>query len=177
MILAQSGASPHIDDPPGVARVTRAPSPTAISRCAGAAPLRARRNSRTGAGPALRITPPHSRRNTPQTGQFGFRFAIQLESLSTQKCGQLRMWRSGSASPCQGEGREFESRHPLECIGIGPCVRFQFVWYEPNWWIGREARQRPAKPLTRVRIPYPPPFSVHILRVRSSQKLGRLAQR
>src|SRR5690606_21823059 len=25
-----------------------------------------------------------------------------------------RMWRSGSASPCQGEGREFESRHPLE---------------------------------------------------------------
>ncbi len=28
---------------------------------------------------------------------------------------QVRMWRSGSASPCQGEGREFESRHPLEC--------------------------------------------------------------
>jgi hypothetical protein len=26
----------------------------------------------------------------------------------------MRMWRSGSASPCQGEGREFESRHPLE---------------------------------------------------------------
>jgi hypothetical protein len=25
----------------------------------------------------------------------------------------MRMWRSGSASPCQGEGREFESRHPL----------------------------------------------------------------
>jgi hypothetical protein len=28
--------------------------------------------------------------------------------------GGMRMWRSGSASPCQGEGREFESRHPLE---------------------------------------------------------------
>ena len=27
---------------------------------------------------------------------------------------KMRMWRSGSASPCQGEGREFESRHPLE---------------------------------------------------------------
>jgi hypothetical protein len=25
----------------------------------------------------------------------------------------MRMWRSGSASPCQGEGRGFESRHPL----------------------------------------------------------------
>ena len=24
------------------------------------------------------------------------------------------------------------------------------------WWVGREARQRPAKPYTRVRIPYPP---------------------
>ncbi len=24
------------------------------------------------------------------------------------------MWRSGSASPCQGEGREFKSRHPLK---------------------------------------------------------------
>ena len=23
-------------------------------------------------------------------------------------------------------------------------------------WVGREARQRPAKPYTRVRIPYPP---------------------
>lgn len=32
----------------------------------------------------------------------------------------MRMWRSGSASPCQGEGREFESRHPLEC---GPAER------------------------------------------------------
>jgi hypothetical protein len=28
---------------------------------------------------------------------------------------------------------------------------------EPKRWIGREARQRPAKPYTRVRIPYPPP--------------------
>ena len=26
----------------------------------------------------------------------------------------MRMWLSGRASPCQGEGREFESRHPLQ---------------------------------------------------------------
>ena len=38
----------------------------------------------------------------------------RLQFQSTQKCEQMRMWRSGSASPCQGEGREFESRHPLE---------------------------------------------------------------
>ena len=50
---------------------------------------------------------------------------------------------AGSASPCQGEGRGFESRRPLE---------------RPRgfWWSGREARQRPAKPSTRVRIPSPP---------------------
>ena len=29
------------------------------------------------------------------------------------------MWLSGRASPCQGEGREFESRHPL-AVGVSP---------------------------------------------------------
>ena len=36
----------------------------------------------------------------------------------------MRMWRSGSASPCQGEGREFESRHPLgeaSKLEVWPC--------------------------------------------------------
>src|SRR5262249_31343860 len=49
--------------------------------------------------------------------------------------------------PCQGEGRGFESRHPLEgASGINP----------PRW-SGRVVRQRPAKPCTRVRFPSPPP--------------------
>jgi hypothetical protein len=31
----------------------------------------------------------------------------------------------GSASPCQGEGRGFESRHPLEgCSGVNPMVEW-----------------------------------------------------
>ena len=55
----------------------------------------------------------------------------------------------GSASPCQGEGRGFESRRPL---GRGSG----FLTCGPSWWDGREARQRPAKPCTRVRIPFPP---------------------
>ena len=50
-----------------------------------------------------------------------YRYSLQ----STQKCAQLRMWRSGSASPCQGEGREFESRHPLELNR--PKGRFSLV--------------------------------------------------
>ena len=31
------------------------------------------------------------------------------------------MWRSGSAQPCQGWGREFESRHPLSGA-FSPCT-------------------------------------------------------
>jgi hypothetical protein len=53
----------------------------------------------------------------------------------------------GSASPCQGEGRGFESRHPL-----GRCN-----WHQSQRWSGRVVRQRPAKPCTRVRFPSPPP--------------------
>ena len=30
----------------------------------------------------------------------------------------LRKWLSGRASPCQGEGREFESRLPLHCADV-----------------------------------------------------------
>jgi hypothetical protein len=59
-----------------------------------------------------------------------------------------RMWLSGRASPCQGEGRGFESRHPLgRGSQVGPRL---------TRWSGREARQRPAKPCTRVQIPSPP---------------------
>jgi hypothetical protein len=52
----------------------------------------------------------------------------------------------GSASPCQGEGRGFESRHPLEVQS-----------HQSPRWSGRVVRQRPAKPCTRVRFPSPPP--------------------
>ncbi len=63
---------------------------------------------------------------------------------------------AGSASPCQGEGRGFESRRPLARSPNGD-----------SRWRGREARQRPAKPCTRVQIPSPP---------RKIDMHGRLAQ-
>ncbi len=56
----------------------------------------------------------------------------------------------GSASPCQGEGREFESRHPLWYVYHVPKGKFM-----PRW-NGRVVRQRSAKPCTRVRFPFPP---------------------
>ena len=58
----------------------------------------------------------------------------------------------GRAQPCQGEGREFEPRRPLEVRGSSRTPH--------SWWSGREARQRPAKPSTRVQIPSPPPRTI-----------------
>src|SRR3954452_21268732 len=56
----------------------------------------------------------------------------------------------GRASPCQGEGRGFESRRPLGTSGAGRETGARVRWS------GREAGQRPAKPSTRVQIPSPP---------------------
>src|SRR6218665_2136051 len=44
-------------------------------------------------------------------------------------------------------------RSDRECAQVG----LRSVVVNPARWIGREARQRPAKPFTRVQIPYPPP--------------------
>ena len=57
----------------------------------------------------------------------------------------------GRASPCQGEGRGFESRRPLGA-SLGQSRRGARL---PRW-SGREARQRTANPCTRVQIPSPP---------------------
>ena len=56
----------------------------------------------------------------------------------------MRMWLSGRASPCQGEGREFESRHPLHFL----LRRHSQV-----------VRQRSATPLPPVQIWVAPPNS------------------
>ena len=69
--------------------------------------------------------------------------AVRSNREGSRGCGSV-----GRASPCQGEGRGFESRHPLANGNPSfSCVAR---------WVGREARQRPAKPYTRVRVPYPP---------------------
>ena len=43
----------------------------------------------------------------------------------------------------------------VRVAGSNPVIRSEAP---PQWWRGREARQRPAKPYTRVRIPSPPPL-------------------
>ena len=40
----------------------------------------------------------------------------------------MRKWLSGRASPCQGEGREFESRLPLHCLLIS-LWRYLRMWF------------------------------------------------
>ena len=79
--------------------------------------------------------------------------------------GAMRTWLSGRASPCQGEGRGFESRRPLGVArGFGDRV---------PWWSGREARQRTANPCTRVQIPSPPRRGLGAV---PNPSRGRLAQ-
>ena len=47
----------------------------------------------------------------PTHGQILFPFDLKLRILFPVVCGRSA---AGSASPCQGEGRGFESRRPLE---------------------------------------------------------------
>jgi hypothetical protein len=87
---------------------------------------------------------------------------------------------AGSASPCQGEGRGFESRRPLEAPtrpGSAPsgegCAGFDS---RLRGGVAEWLRQGPAKPCTRVRFPPPPP-PVHRLarRRRSHGPIGQTA--
>jgi hypothetical protein len=86
---------------------------------------------------------PTAPRNLCGPAQVDYRRASHRATISPVARGCSAV---GSASPCQGEGRGFESRHPLE----GAMASIQR-------WSGRVVRQRPAKPCTRVRFPSPPP--------------------
>ena len=55
-----------------------------------------------------------TRRRHARAARFGQCVGMGYSRTRTPEGARMRMWRSGSASPCQGEGREFESRHPLE---------------------------------------------------------------
>jgi hypothetical protein len=61
----------------------------------------------------------------------------------------------GRASPCQGEGRGFESRRPLGgADGVNRAWSVTSPW--PTGGVAEWLRQGPAKPCTRVRFPPPP---------------------
>ena len=72
---------------------------------------------------------------------------------------------AGRASPCQGEGRGFESRRPLGCAGRRLARRWPSTVIDylvaplqaglPGG-MAEWLRQGPAKPCTRVRFPLPP---------------------
>jgi hypothetical protein len=65
---------------------------------------------------------------------------------------------AGSASPCQGEGRGFESRRPLGgSLGSTPDLQdLAMVVPGCSGGMAEWLRQGPAKPCTRVRFPLPP---------------------
>jgi hypothetical protein len=71
---------------------------------------------------------------------------------------------AGRAQPCQGWGREFESRFPLQLRSLDTVEVFWFklrinvTCTNTQWLGGRVVMQRPAKPSTAVRFRPQPPY-------------------
>src|SRR5699024_1702559 len=95
----------------------------------------------------------------PRFGIWG-NFGLLSLRTPTQRCG------GGSADVAQLVERNLAK---VEVAGSNPVIRSGGS--PPSWWSGREARQRPAKPSTRVQIPSPP------RPCRALHDIGRLAQR
>ena len=141
--LARDGRGLPAPDRGARARAApRAPCSTSTTSCTCCCPTagRTRRAADLRRRSGTRLSA--AARRTPLLG--GLR-ARRLE-FSTQR----GRGSAGRASPCQGEGRGFESRRPLGTSGAGRETGARVRWS------GREARQRPAKPSTRVQIPSPP---------------------
>jgi hypothetical protein len=90
----------------------------------------------------------------------------QLDSFA--RIAKIRLPFSGNSSvgrarPCQGRGREFESRFPLQIHQTSVANRGFFVpdpacLVQSFFWLGgRVVMQRPAKPCTSVRLRAQPP--------------------
>src|SRR4029450_9897325 len=83
--------------------------------------------------------------------RYRFEAVIEDRIQSGTRCGRGSV---GRASPCQGEGRGFESRRPLgDALGCpsGLPRSLGLPGGVAEW-----LRQGPAKPCTRVRFPPPP---------------------
>ena len=91
-----------------------------------------------------------------RSAQFVIRSPNPLESLCTQKCEQRGC--GAVVAHHLAKVRVASSNLVIRSDQDRAQARFLFFWWRTQTrWIGREARQRPAKPYTRVRIPYPPP--------------------
>ena len=92
---------------------------------------------------------------------------VRVAVVRKNKCGCGSV---GRASPCQGEGREFESRHPLEAGFSGPARKHGGVAERP-----KAAACKAVKP--RVQIPSPPQRNklVRLSTFRSRMVLARVS--
>ena len=113
--------------------------------------------------------PEFARRPGSATVLFARRARSRRRPVGWLACGRGSV---GRASPCQGEGRGFESRRPLgdaehrrgqpAVLGIhGEPAGCGLIGRRPGSFRGGVAewfRQGPAKPCTRVRFPSPPPI-------------------
>jgi hypothetical protein len=126
----------------------------------------------------LLTEPEFARRPGSATVLFARRARSRRRPVGWLACGRGSV---GRASPCQGEGRGFESRRPLgdaehrrgqpAVLGIhGEPAGCGLIGRRPGSFRGGVAewfRQGPAKPCTRVRFPSPPPMPERHLTVGS----------
>ncbi len=104
---------------------------------------------------------------------FGLDSFVKVPKMRTLFCGNSSV---GRAQPCQGWGREFESRFPLQ-ISQSPVLP-GFLVSAPglyffataltmltSWLGGRVVMQRIANPWTPVRFRPQPPFFLRAARV------------
>jgi hypothetical protein len=72
--------------------------------------------------------------------------------MKQRGCGSV-----GRAQPCQGWGREFESRHPL---AVGASLKVRNVFFEKLGGVAERPKATACKAVKpRVQIPSPPPDS------------------
>ena len=124
----------------------RSPGPAGASSFQGGRPLRL---SASGDG-----TPSRGAARSSHSHFFCYSFQLRRGNSSV-----------GRARPCQGRGREFESRFPLQFLQNLGSPGFCFLGgsqsfgraIRAQWPGGRVVMQRPAKPCTPVRFrPWPP---------------------
>ena len=131
--------------------------------------ISAEQDTMRGYSDRLLTEPEFARRPGSATVLFARRARSRRWPVGRLACGRGSV---GRASPCQGEGRGFESRRPLgdaehrrgqpAVLGIhGEPAGCGLIGRRSGSFRGGVAewfRQGPAKPCTRVRFPSPPPI-------------------
>ncbi len=118
-------------------------------------------------------------RSKPPSGALPARLAQRESASLTRKRSLVQSqyrarrpfprWPSNGRKPAVADVAQLVAHHlaKVRVASSSLVIRSKYFGLRPNTsevtprWIGRVVRQRSAKPCTRVRFPYPPPFLNH----------------